>query len=255
MMYDMIRRTFKYNFNLSHCCLGAESSSPVQWKKQIPSRPVVQKKTYRPVPSKKKQHRLLPSWKKLYTVPSRRQKLYTPFRPVEQIYTSRHVVTIFTYRPVTSWQFSFTVPSRHETKRSLYSTVPSRRGNSHPPPRPIQAVIIFITLPSRPVPSRLQFVSRQACQNSIVPSRLEYYQPWKALVMIGLSAPLTDRRSFLFCSSFQRTTKRPRRRYQRFAFRPIYYIRPSLSLLVVTQIWGHMAGSSPSLRAPVLTKY
>ena len=179
----MIRRTFKYNFNLSHCCLGAESSSPVQWKKQIPSRPVVQKKTYRPVPSKKKQHRLLPSWKKLYTVPSRRQKLYTPFRPVEQIYTSRHVVTIFTYRPVTSWQFSFTVPSRHETKRSLYSTVPSRRGNSYPPPRPIQAVIIFITLPSRPVPSRPVFNLFPAKHVKTVSPRLvsnitSHEKPW-----------------------------------------------------------------------------
>ena len=38
-----------------------------------------------------------------------------------------------------------------------------------------------------------------------------------------------------------------------FFFHPIYYLRPSiLSLLVVTQIRGHIAGSSPPLPTTVL---
>ena len=123
--------------------------SPVQhWKnmRTVPSRR--ENKNVPPVPSKKTYRPFL-SWKKLHTVPSRREKLYAPSRPVEQkIYTvpsrrdnfylpSRPLETIFTYRPVPSWQFLFTVPSRHGTKRSLYCTDPSRQGNSYQPSRPV----------------------------------------------------------------------------------------------------------------------
>ena len=45
------------------------------------------------------------------------------------------------------------------------------------PSRPIQATILFIVLPSLPIPSSL-FFSRQTCQSSPVPSRLENYQQW-----------------------------------------------------------------------------
>ena len=130
--------------NTAACCLGAESSvfcialscavkkyayRPVpSWKKNVPSRvveknvvsslPVVEEIIYRPVPSSKK----------LCAVLSHREKKYKPFRSV---------VTIFIFRPVPSWQFLLTVQSRHETKASLYCTVPSRQGNSHPPSCPV----------------------------------------------------------------------------------------------------------------------
>ena len=126
------------------------------------SRPVPSRRGNIPLPSrpvdKTCPNRLVPSSKKTYTVPSRRDKLYLPSRPV---------VTMFTYLPVPSWQFLFTVPSR--------------RGNSHPPSRPVpsrQLYFYYFT-----VPSLLSIFSCQTCQNSTVPFRLEYYQPWKALII------------------------------------------------------------------------
>ena len=59
-----------------------------------------------------------------------------------------------------------TVPSRPVEKFHTHRPVPSR---------PIQATTIFIILPFRPVPSPIFFPL--ICQNSTVPSRLEYYQP------------------------------------------------------------------------------
>ena len=148
---------------------------PVPSGKKVPSRPVVEESTYRPVPSwkiictvpsrpKKKNKRSRPvvTFFIYRPVPSRRDNLYLPFRPI---------VTIFIYRPVPSWNKKVIV---------LYRPVPSRKFTPTVPSRPIQATIIFIILPSRPVPS--SFFSRQTSQNSTVPSRLEYYQPWKALL-------------------------------------------------------------------------
>ena len=169
-MYDI---TLTYN---TACCLGGREQcvlalrSPLCSEKMcVPSRPVVKTKKYRPVPSKKKG-----------TAPSRRGRNYIPSGPVVKKYMhrlipsskniyilrsipSRPVVTIFAYRPVPSWNKKVIV--------LLY-----RRENSDTPSRPTQATIIFIILPSR-----LQFFSRQTCQSSTVPSRLEYSQPWKSL--------------------------------------------------------------------------
>ena len=142
----------------------------------VPSRPVVKSNMYRPRRRKKK-YRPFRSWKKLYTVRSGREKIiYTvPSRRAEKCIPSRPVVTVFTCRPVPSSQFLLTVPSPHETKRSLYCTVPSRRENHTR--RPVPSHLGNCNFHYFTVPSRLQTVSRQTCQNSTAPSRLEYYQP------------------------------------------------------------------------------
>ena len=179
-------------------------------RKKVPSLPVVEEIIHRPVPL----------WKNVCTVPSRRAKKDVPSRPVvtilftvpsrsENFYLpSRPVVKCFTYRPVPSWQILFTVPSHHETKRVivLYRPVPSKKFTPTVPSRPIQATIIFIVLPSRPVPFSLS-PPKKTCQNSTVPSRLEYYQPWKALVFLdffviwiesNFPRPKTEMPSWLF---------------------------------------------------------
>ena len=97
---------------------------------------------------RKKKYRPFPSWKKLHTVPSRRDKLHAPSRPVME----KKVIV-------------------------MYRTVPSRELTPTVLSRPIQDFFYLISFPSRPVPSRLRFFSRETCQNSTIPSRLEYHQP------------------------------------------------------------------------------
>ena len=171
---DMIH-VRRMTFNFWHCCLGAEISvffialscqlsavkknmrtvssrrenkkcttRAVKKKKKVPSLPVVEQIIYRPVPS----------WKFICTVPSRRAKKHIP---------SRSVVTIFTYRPVPSWQFLFTVPSpRPVMKQKGHCTVPSR---------PVEKIRTHRPVQSHPGNYIFHYFT--------VPSRLEYYQPWK----------------------------------------------------------------------------
>ena len=125
----------------------------------IPSRPVVKNYMHRPVPSKK--------------------YIYIPSRPVE---------TIFIYRPVPSRQFLLTVPSRHDNFYLPSRPVMKEKCHCTVRSRPVEKIHTHRPVPShpgsynfhlfyRPVPSRLQNISRQTCQNSTVPSRLQYYQP------------------------------------------------------------------------------
>ena len=147
----------------------------------VPSRPVVETKKYRPVPPKKWKYRPFPSWKNLCTVQSRREKLYALSRPVEKKKKkSRPVLIIFIYRPV---QSLYTVPSRREAfyspsrpvmKQKGHCNVPSRpveKSAPTVPSRPIQATIIYIFLPSRPVPSLIFFPPNMSKQYRPVPSR------------------------------------------------------------------------------------
>ena len=152
-------------------------------------------------------------WKNMRTVPSRRENKNVPPVPSKRksnvssgrgrnYLPSRPVVKNYMHRPVPSRQFLFTVPSRRDIfylpfrpimkqKRSLHCTVPSRREISHSPSRAVPFNQLQSSLFYRRVHSCHCF-PRQTCQNSPVPSRLEYYRPWKALVVLAYHLlPLT----------------------------------------------------------------
>ena len=205
----------------SHCRTAALVQRAVCSSLRSPSCAAVTKYACRPVPSwkqgytaravEKKKYRPSPSWNKLYTVPSRREKLCAPS-------TSRRAKNI--YRPVPSWQVLFAVPPLRDNFYlppgpivTILLTVPSRRDNFYLPSysvmkqkgrctvasRPFEKIHTHRPVPSHPgnyifhyftVPSRLQKLSRQTCQNSTVPFRLEYYRPWKALVFLVSRVPV-----------------------------------------------------------------
>ena len=115
-------------------------------------------------------------------VPSNFGKTYIP---------SHSAIKKSVHRPVPSWNVLFAFPSHHENNRSLYCTVPSRREISHSPSRAVPFNQLQSSLFYRRVHSCHCF-PRQTCQNSPVPSRLEYYRPWKALVVLAYHLlPLT----------------------------------------------------------------
>ena len=126
--------------------------------KNVPSR-AVEKKKYRLFPSsKKKKTPCRPVLKiilyEVRTILSRRAKNYIPSRPV---------VTIFIYRSVPSWNKKVIV---------LYRSVPSGKFTPTVPSRLLQASLIFIILPSRPVPSSFFFPPNMSKQYRPVPSRV-----------------------------------------------------------------------------------
>ena len=146
----------------------------------------------RPVPSRRKSKNVPPvPPKKKSTVTSRRGRNYIPSRPVVKNCMHRPVPSSKKKKPVPCRRDKFNLPSRPVMKQKVICTVPSRPVEKIHTHRPVPSHpgnhnFHCFTVPSRPVSSRLQFFSRQTCQNSTVPSRLEYYQPWKALIFCAI---------------------------------------------------------------------
>ena len=112
-----------------------------------------------------------PSRREKKNVPSRPEKLHAPSRVVpstEKQIPSCPIVKGYIYRPVLSWKKVIV----------LYRPVPSR--NSYLPSRPVPSSQQSYSFWFRPVHSRRHFFPAKRVKT--VPSRLEYYQPWKALV-------------------------------------------------------------------------
>ena len=112
--------------------------------------------------------------------------MHRPVSSREKCIPSRPVVTIFNYRPVPSWQFLLTVPSRHQKQKVIvgYRPVPWRDFKPTVSSRPIQATIIFINLPSRAVSSSNKFSPNISKQYRPVPSRMSpatFSKYWNSL--------------------------------------------------------------------------
>ena len=172
---DMIRRTTRKTGALvprAVCSCIALSCAmrmyrPVpSWKQKCTVRCRRKEKSTVPSRREKKKHRAVPSWKNIYTIPSRRANKYIPSRPV---------VTIFIYRPVPSWNKKVIVLYRSVPSGKFTPTVLSRGL--------IEATIISIILPSRPVPSSIFSAPNTSKQYRPVPNITSHEKALKVMDM------------------------------------------------------------------------